>query len=587
MNQSIKALEELVQSINTASKNAIFQSEKEKKQRDELIEAKRNEFQHSYQQLIQQLQLEMTNFENLKQIYEKIEVQDIDIRKKEEFENKIIKQNKNEAIEEYNEKLRPFYDLNNKKEKDYYNKTIASFKKRLLETKTAFEANKNLTVLNDCKKQLNQLDEDQWLKNHHIIIKANELFKNQCEAIGAELENKIQYPQENTIKGLVVGTLYVKNEYLQQEWLYLENVKHSLENNYENQCIKLKYKETLNDYLIEFDNKQQLSYILRMLEFSTMIESTEEAIHIYYDYEPIQSLFSLDEYTNCQQVKINDTFVNQLKEEITQYPQQRISLFIENGQNLPDSFKELIVNKPENMQVIICHFNKNDQELFKNYIYLKADTSNREGCFIVNQQFDLFVNTINEQGIEYLKNLKPVEISKLDNFEKDFEDHLGENTYLVGQNQALSMDDNYVIVTPDKQKGTLYLLQMLMQRPLSQNTHFIYYDDYSDHPLRKLIDYFTFEEIEEDVIEEMMDDFLEGDSFVILVYPPENMLGFAKTLLDSGHILLVNNQMMDGYKNILLEEKEIEEFGIKERCDFNQLDIDQLDRLLEDKIFEK
>ena len=232
MNQSIKALEELVQSINTASEKAIFQYEKEKKQRDELIEDKRNEFQHSYQQLIQQFQLEMTNFENLKQIYEKIEVQDIDIRKKEEFENKTIKQNKNEAIEEYNEKLRPFYDLNNKKEKDYYNKTIASFKKRLLETKTAFEANKNLTVLNDCKKQLNQLDEDQWLKNHHIIIKANELFKNQCEAIGAELENKIQYPQENTIKGLVVGTLYVKNEYLQQEWLYLENVQHSLENNY-------------------------------------------------------------------------------------------------------------------------------------------------------------------------------------------------------------------------------------------------------------------------------------------------------------------------------------------------------------------
>ena len=587
MNQSIKALEELVQSINTASEKAIFQYEKEKKQRDELIEDKRNEFQHSYQQLIQQFQLEMTNFENLKQIYEKIEVQDIDIRKKEEFENKTIKQNKNEAIEEYNEKLRPFYDLNNKKEKDYYNKTIASFKKRLLETKTAFEANKNLTVLNDCKKQLNQLDEDQWLKNHHIIIKANELFKNQCEAIGAELENKIQYPQENTIKGLVVGTLYVKNEYLQQEWLYLENVQHSLENNYENQCIKLKYKETLNDYLIEFDDKQQLDYILRMLEFSTMIKSTEEAIHIYYDYKPIQSLFSLDEYTNCQQVKINDTFVNQLKEEITQYPQQRISLFIENGQNLPDSFKELIVNKPENMQVIICHFNKNDQELFKNYVYLKADTSNRRGCFIVNQQFDLFVNTINEQGIEYLKNSKPVEISKSDNFEKDFEDHLGENTYLVGQNQALSMDNNYVIVTPDKQKGPLYLLQMLMQRPLSQNTHFIYYDDYSDHPLRKLIDYFTFEEIEEDVIEEMMDDFLEGDSFVILVYPPENMLGFAETLLDSGHILLVNDQMMDGYKNILLEEKEIEEFGIKKLCDFNQLDIDQLDRLLEDKIFEK
>lgn len=587
MNQSIKALEELVQSINTASEKAIFQYEKEKKQRDELIEDKRNEFQHSYQQLIQQFQLEMTNFENLKQIYEKIEVQDIDIRKKEEFENKTIKQNKNEAIEEYNEKLRPFYDLNNKKEKDYYNKTIESFKKRLLETKTAFEANKNLTVLNDCKKQLTQLDEDQWLKNHHIIIKANELFKNQCEAIGAELENKIQYPQENTIKGLVVGTLYVKNEYLQQEWLYLENVQHSLENNYENQCIKLKYKETLNDYLIEFDNKQQLSYILCMLEFSTMIESTEEAIHIYYDYEPIQSLFSLDEYTNCQQVKINDTFVNQLKEEITQYPQQRISLFIENGQNLPNSFKELIVNKPENMQVIICHFNKNDQELFKNYIYLKADTSNRRGCFIVNQQFDLFVNTINEQGIEYLKNSKPVEISKSDNFEKDFEDHLGKNTYFVGQNQELSMDDNYVIVTPNKQKGTLYLLQMLMQRPLSQNTHFIYYDDYSDHPLRKLIDYFTFEEIEEDVIEEMMDDFLEGDSFVILVYPPENMLGFAATLLDSGHILLVNDQMMDGCKNILLEEKEIEEFGIKERYDFNQLDIEQLDRLLEDKIFEK
>ena len=587
MNQSIKALEELVQSINTASENAIFQFEKEKKQRDELIEAKRNEFQHSYQQLIQQLQLEMTNFENLKQIYEKIEVQDIDIRKKEEFENKTIKQNKNEAIEEYNEKLRPFYDLNNKKEKDYYNKTIASFKKRLLETKTAFEANKNLTVLNDCKRQLNQLDENQWLENHHIIIKANELLKNQCKAIGAELENKIQYPQENTIKGLVVGTLYVKNEYLQQDWVYLENLQHSLENNYKNQCIKLKYKETLNDYLIEFDDKKQLAYILRMLEFSTMIKSTEEAIHIYYDYEPIQSLFSLDEYTNCQQVKIDDTFVNQLKEEITQYPQQRISLFIENGQNLPDSFKELIVNKPENMQVIICHFNKNDQELFKNYIYLKADTSNREGCFIVNQQFDLFVNTINEQGIEYLKNLKPVEISKSDNFEKDFEDHLGKNTYFVGQNQELSMDDNYVIVTSNKQKGTLYLLQMLMQRPLSQNTHFIYYDDYSDHPLRKLIDYFTFEEIEEDVIEEMMDDFLEGDSFVILVYPPKNMLGFAETLLDSGHILLVNDQMMDGCKNILLEEKEIEEFGIKKLCDFNQLDIDQLDRLLEDKIFEK
>ncbi len=587
MNQSIKALEELVQSINTASENAIFQFEKEKKQRDELIEAKRNEFQHSYQQLIQQLQLEMTNFENLKQIYEKIEVQDIDIRKKEEFENKTIKQNKNEAIEEYNEKLRPFYDLNNKKEKDYYNKTIESFKKRLLETKTAFEANENLTVLNDCKRQLNQLDENQWLENHHIIIKANELLKNQCKAIGAELENKIQYPQENTIKGLVVGTLYVKNEYLQQDWVYLENLQHSLKNNYKNQCIKLKYKETLNDYLIEFDDKKQLAYILRMLEFSTMIKSTEEAIHIYYDYEPIQSLFSLDEYTNCQQVKIDDTFVNQLKEEITQYPQQRISLFIENGQNLPDSFKELIVNKPENMQVIICHFNKNDQELFKNYIYLKADTSNREGCFIVNQQFDLFVNTINEQGIEYLKNLKPVEISKSDNFEKDFEDHLGKNTYFVGQNQELSMDDNYVIVTSNKQKGTLYLLQMLMQRPLSQNTHFIYYDDYSDHPLRKLIDYFTFEEIEEDVIEEMMDDFLEGDSFVILVYPPENMLGFAETLLDSGHILLVNDQMMDGCKNILLEEKEIEEFGIKKLCDFNQLDIDQLDRLLEDKIFEK
>ena len=69
MNQSIKALEELVQSINTASEKAIFQYEKEKKQRDELIEDKRNEFQHSYQQLIQQFQLEISNFENLKQIY--------------------------------------------------------------------------------------------------------------------------------------------------------------------------------------------------------------------------------------------------------------------------------------------------------------------------------------------------------------------------------------------------------------------------------------------------------------------------------------------------------------------------------------
>ena len=193
----------------------------------------------------------------------------------------------------------------------------------------------------------------------------------------------------------------------------------------------------------------------------------------------------------------------------------------------------------------------------------------------------MYLNRINEKGINRLQNSQPVPIVKINNFEQFYQDNLNQNKYLINSDYSLSFDDNLIIVSKDETKRTLYLVQLLLSRLKKQETKYVYYEDYNDTLLRKVIDHNNFEEIMIDMIESMMDEFLKDDSLVVLVDPAQEVLGFIETLLDMGHSIITSDKVIDGYKNLLLDDNVIEENGKKDHVEYAFLSNESLTKMIE------
>lgn len=579
INHSIEKLNKLQDSINTCSKKANEQLQTEIEIRDEIVNKIRKQYQRSYQQIEKQLELEENNFNFFKRTYEEIE-NVMDAQLKEKFEREEMSAIKTRYIEEYQQALLKYYDLKNKKEQLYYQKTIASYSKRIKQAQRAFECDKNLKVIEECRRALQISDEDSYIENHEDIKKAQVILKNRIEQIEIELKQSLQLNNNDKLPGLTIGKMFVSNEYL-KEWYYQDLLLKVLNGEYEQNCLKMVFNDELNDYVIVATSKQGQA-MMRLLEFSTMLDSVQEAIHIYYDYQTLPTLFTVPGYHNCQAITINDDFVLQLQKEINEYPNQMISIFIENGHDLIPAFKQFMVNKPDNVQIVVCQPNSKDTMLYENFIRLKYyQPNNGLECFVINGKYDLYLNRINEKGINRLQNSQPVPIVKINNFEQFYQDNLNQNKYLINSDYSLSFDDNLIIVSKDETKRTLYLVQLLLSRLKKQETKYVYYEDYNDTLLRKVIDHNNFEEIMTDMIESMMDEFLKDDSLVVLVDPAQEVLGFIETLLDMGHSIITSDKVIDGYKNLLLDDNVIEENGKKDHVEYAFLSSESLTKMIE------
>lgn len=579
INHSIEKLNKLQDSINTCSKKANEQLQTEIEIRDEIVNKIRKQYQRSYQQIEKQLELEENNFNFFKRTYEEIE-NVMDAQLKEKFEREEMSAIKTRYIEEYQQALLKYYDLKNKKEQLYYQKTIASYSKRIKQAQRAFECDKNLKVIEECRRVLQISDEDSYIENHEDIKKAQAILKNRIEQIEIELKQSLQLDNNDKLPGLTIGKMFVSNEYL-KEWYYQDLLLKVLNGEYEQNCLKMVFNDELNDYVIVATSKQGQA-MMRLLEFSTMLDSVQEAIHIYYDYQTLPTLFTVPGYHNCQAITINDDFVLQLQKEINEYPNQMISIFIENGHDLIPAFKQFMVNKPDNVQIVVCQPNSKDTMLYENFIRLKYyQPNNGLECFVINGKYDLYLNRINEKGINRLQNSQPVPIVKINNFEQFYQDNLNQNKYLINSDYSLSFDDNLIIVSKDETKRTLYLVQLLLSRLKKQETKYVYYEDYNDTLLRKVIDHNNFEEIMTDMIESMMDEFLKDDSLVVLVDPAQEVLGFIETLLDMGHSIITSDKVIDGYKNLLLDDNVIEENGKKDHVEYAFLSSESLTKMIE------
>ena len=579
INHSIEKLNKLQDSINTCSKKANEQLQTEIEIRDEIVNKIRKQYQRSYQQIEKQLELEENNYNFFKRTYEEIE-NVMDAQLKEKFEREEMSAIKTRYIEEYQQALLKYYDLKNKKEQLYYQKTIASYSKRIKQAQRAFECDKNLKVIEECRRALQISDEDSYIENHEDIKKAQAILKNRIEQIEIELKQSLQLDNNDKLPGLTIGKMFVSNEYL-KEWYYQDLLLKVLNGEYEQNCLKMVFNDELNDYVIVATSKQGQA-MMRLLEFSTMLDSVQEAIHIYYDYQTLPTLFTVPGYHNCQAITINDDFVLQLQKEINEYPNQMISIFIENGHDLIPAFKQFMVNKPDNVQIVVCQPNSKDTMLYENFIRLKYyQPNNGLECFVINGKYDLYLNRINEKGINILQNSQPVPIVKINNFEQFYQDNLNQNKYLINSDYSLSFDDNLIIVSKDETKRTLYLVQLLLSRLKKQETKYVYYEDYNDTLLRKVIDHNNFEEIMTDMIESMMDEFLKDDSLVVLVDPAQEVLGFIETLLDMGHSIITSDKVIDGYKNLLLDDNVIEENGKKDHVEYAFLSSESLTKMIE------
>lgn len=579
INHSIEKLNKLQDSINTCSKKANEQLQTEIEIRDEIVNKIRKQYQRSYQQIEKQLELEENNFNFFKRTYEEIE-NVMDAQLKEKFEREEMSAIKTRYIEEYQQALLKYYDLKNKKEQLYYQKTIASYSKRIKQAQRAFECDKNLKVIEECRRALQISDEDSYIENHEDIKKAQAILKNRIEQIEIELKQSLQLDNNDKLPGLTIGKMFVSNKYL-KEWYYQDLLLKVLNGEYEQNCLKMVFNDELNDYVIVATSKQGQA-MMRLLEFSTMLDSVQEAIHIYYDYQTLPTLFTVPGYHNCQAITINDDFVLQLQKEINEYPNQMISIFIENGHDLIPAFKQFMVNKPDNVQIVVCQPNSKDTMLYENFIRLKYyQPNNGLECFVINGKYDLYLNRINEKGINRLQNSQPVPIVKINNFEQFYQDNLNQNKYLINSDYSLSFDDNLIIVSKDETKRTLYLVQLLLSRLKKQETKYVYYEDYNDTLLRKVIDHNNFEEIMIDMIESMMDEFLKDDSLVVLVDPAQEVLGFIETLLDMGHSIITSDKVIDGYKNLLLDDNVIEENGKKDHVEYAFLSNESLTKMIE------
>ena len=53
------------------------------------------------------------------------------------------------------------------------------------------------------------------------------------------------------------------------------------------------------------------------------------------------------------------------------------------------------------------------------------------------------------------------------------------------------------------------------------------------------------------------------------------------TLLDIGHIIMTSDHIIDGYKNLLLDDNMIDNMGEREYVEFEYLSLEEMNKLLE------
>lgn len=584
MNTSINALENLENVINQESQNAQQQLKEKMTDRDEIVEKIRQIYQKSYHQLERQIALEIENFNAVKEHYKTVDQNNLDVAARKNYEEEIVlPQIKQKNIKEYENKMSELYVINDNehlKDNEYYHITVSQFAERLVRAKTVFDCEKNLNVLKDCQRQLQQSDENSWVSEHEEVKKAQALLKEQIRQVGEEFETKIKECLNIDNKGLTIGQLFVENDYL-KDWIYQKQLLSQLDHYYQDFYLKIPYQDDFNDYLIISSSIHEVTSALKLLEMNVLMKSIQEPIHVYYDYETLPSLFEEYQYSNCEKVKINHDFVIKLKEEYQQYPNQRISLFIERNQKLDTDIQNFIHEKPDYVQVIICQTEY--QDIGSDFISLQFQQDSKNNpYFIVNEKYRLYFNQINEKGMKKLKESEPVSIEKINHFLDEYKQHLHEDNYLIGHNQEISFNDNVVIVSKDEQKRTLFLTQMLLQCLTNSHIRYIYYEDYKDHPLRMLVDEYAFEDIIPDMMEEMMNDYCQDDCLTIFVDPTLEMLGFIETLLDEGHVLMTSEHIIDGYKNLNLDENEIQEFDDHIAAHFEFLNEDECYEIIQE-----
>lgn len=581
MNRSINALEKLEDVINQSSQQAHQQLQAQMMIRNEIVDKVRSIYLKSYQQVERQIRLEIENFENLKKHYEKQEGR-LDVHLKEKYEQEIMSQVKQKNIQEYQDTLATLYDIDNKENKKdnaYYQMIMDNFKKRIEAVKTASDCENNLKILRECQKMLQESHEEKWISEHEEVKKMQKILKAQTIQIGNELENQIKNAMTFNDQGIILGKLLIDNDYL-NEWVYQEQILKTLETYHEGHQLKMLYQDDFNDYLIEVPDFSMAQELLIMLEFSTLLKSTTEAIHIYYDDQFDGSLLSSLNYINCEKIVMNDDFITIIKEELKNYPQQKISVFIQNGNQLSTKWKEWINEKPENIQFVICQTEAHHEYNDKDFICLQSHL--KEPYFVMNGKYHFYIHKISEQGMLKLQNSQPVSIEKVATFHNEYKEHLGKNSYLIGKKCELPFDDNMIIVSKDEQKRNLFLAQMLLQCLSDQKIFYIYYEDYNDHPLRTIVDSYPFEDIIPDMMSEMMEDYLDDQSFVIFVDPTEDMLGYIATLLDEGHVLMTSDHVIEGYKNLNLDENMIQEYDDCVAGHFELLDASDLQQIIKE-----
>ena len=572
MNQSIVFLENLEKTMNEASQEANQQLERKMIDRADIYTKVRNICKISFNQLTTQINLEIANFTGLMEHYQGVENK-LDVRGRNAYEKKTMSQIKELNLEEYKNELVKLYDMNDDKDKKYYELTVKNFEHRLFEAKTAYDCRKNLEVLKNCKNQFNSVPLYSWIENHEEIKKAQQLLEKQTEQFGNELVEKIKACIQSPIQGMTIGYLRVENENLVKNWIYKEQLTQVLDKYYENTDLKVPYKDHFNDYLIIHSQNQKNDLALTLIAFSTLVRSEKEAIHIYYDMP--DSLFESSCYQNCEKVTINDDFINKVREELQQYPSQKIAIFVGTNQNLTPNFEKIIQEKPDTIQIVICQNQDVHKACYKDFIRLDC----QQNYYKIHDRYRLYFNRINESK---LKDIQPIQIQRTYSFLKDYQEHLNGNAYLVGQNQELSFDDNFVIVSKDKQKRTLFLAQMVLQRLSDQFIHYIYYEDYDDHPLRTIVDQNSFEEINPDMIDAIINDLYNKNTLAIFANPSEELLGYVMTLLDDGHVLTTSETVIDGYKNLNLDENVIQEYDQTQSIQFECLSDDELNQILEE-----
>ena len=560
MHPSIEAIKKLNEMVNEICKKAQEQLDHQVSIRDDVVDSLRQNFRKSRQQLSAQLDLEIDNFQSLENHYQVAE-KELKPDKMREYEKQKMTEVKNMNIDEYKTVLSQHYDMNDKKDRQYYQLTVQRFVDKIMNVKTATQCHHQLNLLKQAQEMFLKINEDQWIQDNPEISKAQQVLKSQSEAIGEQLKEAIQIEEQS--QGLTLGTLMIQNQYL-FDWYYLDQLQEVLKGYYELQKLCVPFYDELNQYYIK-DSDIHLSF-LRLLEFYTLINSTKEAVHIYYDYQ--NSLFESVGYQNCDYVEMDESFVGNLQKEL-ENDTHRIAILTTPPEHIPVEFYK---------KAHCVFITKQDLQVPDNFITIQQYSINE---LLINNQYILRSHLFQQEDLEKIRQSQPIKIEKNHTFVDEYKEHMNDELYYMSHQYQLPFEENFVIVSKDVHKRVLYLAQLLIQRLPIAEVKYVYYDHQDTHPLRKMIDECPLEEIYPDIIDDLMDDLINGQCFVALADAPEEILGYLMTLLDIGHIIMTSDHIIDGYKNLLLDDNMIDNMGEREYVEFEYLSLEEMNKLLE------